>query len=77
MLIAYFLPAFTLKKLTLQRLGVQVFMLPADAILEEATLGKIISSGHSRVPIYHPDNRYVVDSLLLRFKVLCSLVQTL
>ena len=41
------------------RVGVQVFMLPSDALLEETTLGKIISSGHSRVPIYHPDNRYI------------------
>ena len=39
-------------------MGVQVFMLPSDAVLEEMTLGRIISSGHSRVPIYLPDNRY-------------------
>ncbi len=32
-------------------------MLPSDAVLEEATLGKIISSGHSRVPIHQPGNR--------------------
>ena len=35
----------------------QVFMLPSDAILEEVTLSKIISSGHSRVPIHQPGNR--------------------
>ena len=37
-------------------------MLPADAVLEEVTLGKIISSGHSRVPIHQPGNRSVHDT---------------
>ena len=37
--------------------GLQVFMLPSNAVLDEATLAKIISSGHSRVPIYRRDNR--------------------
>ncbi|KAL0054729.1 hypothetical protein WJX82_001540 [Trebouxia sp. C0006] len=43
----------------------KVFMLPSDAVLEEATLGKIISSGHSRVPIHHPGNRHKVIGVIL------------
>ncbi|KAA6425546.1 MAG: hypothetical protein FRX49_04443 [Trebouxia sp. A1-2] len=43
----------------------KVFMLPSDAILEEVTLGKIISSGHSRVPIHHPGNRHKVIGVIL------------
>ena len=35
----------------------QVFMLPSDAVLDEATLFKILDSGHSRVPIYRVGNR--------------------
>ena len=34
-------------------------MLPADAVLEEMTLSRIISSGHSRVPIHQPGSRSV------------------
>lgn len=48
----------------------QVFMLPSDAVLEESTLGKIISSGHSRVPIHHPDNRSAHQSSRLTLPAL-------
>ncbi|KAL3148860.1 hypothetical protein ABBQ32_001734 [Trebouxia sp. C0010 RCD-2024] len=43
----------------------KVFMLPSNAVLDESTLGKIISSGHSRVPICRPDNRQRVIGLIL------------
>ena len=37
----------------------KVFMLPSDAVLEEHTLADIILSGHSRVPVHRPGNRFV------------------
>lgn len=39
-------------------LPVQVFMLPSDAVLNEATLRTILESGHSRVPVHRPGKRW-------------------
>ncbi len=39
-----------------------VFMLPADAPLNEVTLTAILASGHSRIPIYRPGNRCAMVS---------------
>ena len=36
---------------------VQVFMLPSDTVLDDPALRRILSSGHSRVPVHAPDNR--------------------
>ena len=39
--------------------GMQVFMLSADAILNIDTLSELLASGHSRVPVHVPGNRYL------------------
>lgn len=41
---------------------VQVFMLPSDRRLDEATLQDVLVSGHSRVPVHEPGNRWVAGS---------------
>lgn len=33
-------------------------MLPADAVLDESTLTAILASGHSRIPVHKPGNRW-------------------
>lgn len=45
-------------KLTGGVLGLQVFMLSLDAVLDEGLLKKVLSCGHSRVPVHTPGNRY-------------------
>ena len=35
----------------------QVFMLSADALVDEALLLSILESGHSRVPVHKPGSR--------------------
>jgi metal transporter CNNM len=35
----------------------QVFMLPSDRRLDEATLQDVLVSGHSRVPVHAPGER--------------------
>lgn len=42
--------------------GEQVFMLSADAILNIDTLSELLASGHSRVPVHVPGNRYAPKS---------------
>ena len=37
--------------------AVQVFMLSADAVVDEAVLLAILESGHSRVPVHKPGSR--------------------
>ena len=37
---------------------VQVFMLSADEELNEAGLKRILASGHSRIPVHAPGERY-------------------
>ena len=36
----------------------QVFMLPSDALLDAETMKKVLGSGHSRVPVHRPGNRW-------------------
>ena len=36
----------------------QVFMLSGDAVLNVDTLSELLGSGHSRVPVHMPGNRY-------------------
>lgn len=36
-------------------------MLASDRILDEATLQEILMSGHSRIPLHEPGDRYVSD----------------
>jgi hypothetical protein len=43
--------------LLLLLLVVQVFMLPSDRRLDEATLQEILVSGHSRIPLHEPGDR--------------------
>ena len=43
---------------------VQVFMLPSDTVLDEPALRRILSSGHSRVPVHAPGNKYASHSTL-------------
>lgn len=38
--------------------AVQVFMLSGDAVLNVDTLSELLGSGHSRVPVHMPGNRY-------------------
>ncbi|GAB4817855.1 hypothetical protein N2152v2_004901 [Parachlorella kessleri] len=42
-----------------------VFMLPADAALDEGTLTGILASGHSRIPVHRPGNRGEILGILL------------
>ena len=35
----------------------QVFMLSSDALLDANTMKRVLSSGHSRVPVHRPGNR--------------------
>jgi len=44
---------------------VRVFMVPGDAVLDEATLGSILASGHSRIPVHKPGSRGEVVGMLL------------
>ncbi len=37
---------------------VQTFMLSTDAILDEDTMQRVLSSGHSRIPVYQGNNRW-------------------
>ena len=46
----------------------QVFMLPADAILNIDTLSELLASGHSRVPVHVPGNRYAALGAIDSFK---------
>ena len=39
-------------------LPVQTFMLSTDAILDEDTMQRVLSSGHSRIPVYQGNNRW-------------------
>jgi metal transporter CNNM len=43
----------------------RVFMVPADAVLDEATLGSILASGHSRIPVHTPEDRSGIVGMLL------------
>lgn len=36
----------------------QVFMLSSDRLLDEATLQEILVSGHSRIPLHEPGDRW-------------------
>ena len=38
--------------------GLQVFMVPADAKLDEETMTKIYRSGHSRIPVHKVGRRW-------------------
>ena len=40
-----------------QFLRLQTFMLSADAVLDEETVQRVLSSGHSRIPVYEGSNR--------------------
>lgn len=42
---------------------VQVYMLSADVELNEAALLSILESGHSRIPVHKPGNKYVCQRL--------------
>lgn len=53
--------------------GEQVFMLSADAILNIDTLSELLASGHSRVPVHVPGNRYVPPPHLAPFCLSCCL----
>ena len=41
-----------------RHIRVQVFMLSADALVDEALLLSILESGHSRVPVHKPGSRW-------------------
>lgn len=40
-----------------QPVWLQTFMLSADAILDEETVQRVLTSGHSRIPVYEGSNR--------------------
>ncbi|EFN59369.1 hypothetical protein CHLNCDRAFT_137839 [Chlorella variabilis] len=42
-----------------------VFMLPADDVLDEATLTAIMASGHSRIPVHRPGDRRAILGIML------------
>ena len=42
-----------------------VFMLPASAPLDEATLMSVLASGHSRIPVHRPGDRGQILGILL------------
>ena len=42
-----------------------VFMLPMDAVLNEATLTAVLASGHSRIPVHQRGNRCEILGILL------------
>ena len=43
----------------------KVFMVAADAVLDEATMGSIVASGHSRIPVHKPGSRAEVVGMIL------------
>ncbi|CAK0783313.1 hypothetical protein CVIRNUC_006512 [Coccomyxa viridis] len=43
----------------------KVFMLSSDALLDAATMKRVLSSGHSRVPVHRPGNRRDITGLIL------------
>ncbi|KAF8064507.1 CBSDUF1 [Scenedesmus sp. PABB004] len=43
----------------------KVFMLPADALLNQATMRAILASGHSRIPVYTGGDRSAIIGLIL------------
>lgn len=43
----------------------KVFSVPMDMVLSERTLVRIYASGHTRVPVYTPDNKAAICGLLL------------
>ncbi|KAK9820015.1 hypothetical protein WJX72_005166 [[Myrmecia] bisecta] len=43
----------------------KVFMLSASDLVDEETLGRILDSGHSRIPVHTPGNRRAILGLIL------------